>query len=95
MRCHSGRCGPEAVSNAIACEEFYSRSLDAVIRVYDKASNVIENGLFNNRWVKNNNKEKQNDNEKTRFLRHLGTGELARAGHNSISKSKPYYQWRV
>ena len=48
MRCHSGRCGPEAVSNATACEEFYSRSLDAVIRVYDKASNVIENCLFKN-----------------------------------------------
>ena len=36
------------------------------------------------------NKEKQNDNEKTCFLQHIGTGELARAGHNAISKSKLY-----
>ena len=42
------------------------------------------------RQVKN-----QNDNGKTGFLQHLGTGELARAGHNSIRKSKPYYEWRV
>ena len=42
------------------------------------------------RQVKN-----QNDNGKTWFLQHLGTGELARAGHNSIRKRKPYYQWRV
>ena len=34
--------GPNAVSNAIAYAKFYSRSHDAVIRVYDDAGNVIE-----------------------------------------------------
>jgi hypothetical protein len=34
--------GLNAVSNAIGYAEFYSRSHDAVIRVYDKAGNVIE-----------------------------------------------------
>jgi len=33
---------PSAVSNAIGYAKFYSRSHDAVIRVYDEASNVIE-----------------------------------------------------
>jgi hypothetical protein len=33
---------PNAVSNAIGYAEFYSRSHDAVIRVYDEAGNVIE-----------------------------------------------------
>jgi hypothetical protein len=28
--------------NAIGCAEFYSRSHDALIRVYDEAGNVIE-----------------------------------------------------
>jgi len=31
-----------AVSNAIGYAQFYSRSHDAVIRVYDAAGNVIE-----------------------------------------------------
>jgi hypothetical protein len=31
-----------AVSNAIGYAEFYSRSYNAVIRVYDNAGNVIE-----------------------------------------------------
>ena len=31
-----------AVSNAIGYSKFYSRSHDAVIRVYDEAGNVIE-----------------------------------------------------
>jgi hypothetical protein len=36
-------CGePNAASNAIGYAEFYSRSHDAVIRVYDEACNVIE-----------------------------------------------------
>jgi len=30
------------VSTAIACAKFYTRSHDAVIRVYDEAGNVIE-----------------------------------------------------
>jgi len=33
---------PYAVSNAIGYAKFYSRSHDAVIRVYDEAGNVIE-----------------------------------------------------
>jgi len=32
---------PDAVSNAISYAKFYSRSHDAVIRVYDEAGNVI------------------------------------------------------
>ncbi len=45
MRCHSVACGygePSAVSNAIGYAMHYSRSHDAVIRVYNEASNVIE-----------------------------------------------------
>jgi hypothetical protein len=34
--------GPNALSNAIGFAKFYSRSHDAVIRVYDEAGNVIE-----------------------------------------------------
>jgi hypothetical protein len=33
---------PNAVSNAVGYAQFYSRSHDAVIRVYDDAGNVIE-----------------------------------------------------
>jgi hypothetical protein len=33
---------PNAISNAIGYAKFYSRSPDAVIRVYDEAGNVIE-----------------------------------------------------
>jgi hypothetical protein len=33
---------PDAISNAISYAKFYSRSHDAVIRVYDEAGNVIE-----------------------------------------------------
>src|SRR5260370_4132895 len=33
---------PSAISNAIGYAKFYSRSHDAVIRVYDDAGNVIE-----------------------------------------------------
>jgi hypothetical protein len=33
---------PDAVSNAIDYAKFYSRSHDAVIRVYDEAGEVIE-----------------------------------------------------
>jgi hypothetical protein len=32
----------DAVSNAVGFVQFYSRSLDAVIRVYDDIGNVIE-----------------------------------------------------
>jgi hypothetical protein len=34
--------GENAIANAIGYAEFYSRSHDAVIRVYDAAGNVIE-----------------------------------------------------
>jgi hypothetical protein len=34
--------GLTAISNAISFAKFYSRSHDAVIRVYDDAGNVIE-----------------------------------------------------
>ena len=34
--------GPNAISNAIGYAEHFSRSHDAVIRVYDEAGNVIE-----------------------------------------------------
>jgi hypothetical protein len=33
---------PNAISNAIGYAKFYSRSHQAVIRVYDEAGNVIE-----------------------------------------------------
>jgi hypothetical protein len=45
MRCHSVACGtasPNAIINAIGYAKFYSRSHDAVIRVYDETGNVIE-----------------------------------------------------
>jgi hypothetical protein len=34
---------PGAISNAIGYAKFFSRSHDAVVRVYDEAGNVIEN----------------------------------------------------
>ena len=34
--------GPNAISNAVDYAQFYSRSHDAVIRVYDDAGNVIQ-----------------------------------------------------
>ena len=34
--------GPNGIANAIKFAKFYSRSHDAVIRIYDKAGNVIE-----------------------------------------------------
>jgi hypothetical protein len=33
---------PDAINNAVGYAKFYSRSHDAVIRVYDEAGNVIE-----------------------------------------------------
>ena len=45
MSCHIGRlwyAGPDAISNAVGYAKFFSRSHDAVIRVYDSAGNVIE-----------------------------------------------------
>ncbi len=33
---------PNAISNAIGCAKFSSRSHDAVIRVYDEAGSVVE-----------------------------------------------------
>jgi len=37
-----GRLWYDAANNAIGYAEFYSRSQDRVIRVYDEAGNVIE-----------------------------------------------------
>jgi hypothetical protein len=34
--------GPDAISNAVGYAQFYSRSHDAMIRLYDDAGNVIE-----------------------------------------------------
>ena len=34
--------GQNGIANAIKFAKFYSRSHDAVIRIYDKAGNVIE-----------------------------------------------------
>jgi hypothetical protein len=44
MRCHSALWydKPDAVRNAIGYAKFFSRSHDAVIRVYDEAGNVAE-----------------------------------------------------
>jgi hypothetical protein len=45
MRCHSVGSGdgdPNAISNAVGYAQHYSRSHNAVIRVYDDAGNVIE-----------------------------------------------------
>jgi hypothetical protein len=45
MRCHSVACGyagPNAASNAVDYAQFFSRSHDTVIRVYDEAGSVIE-----------------------------------------------------
>jgi hypothetical protein len=39
---HLGYGEPNATSNAIGCAKFFSRSHDAVIRVFDAAGNVIE-----------------------------------------------------
>ena len=33
---------PDAASNAVSCAKFFSRSHNAVVRVYDDAGNVIE-----------------------------------------------------
>jgi len=38
----SGYSGPDAIRKAIGYAKFYSRSHDAVLRVYDEAGNVIE-----------------------------------------------------
>jgi hypothetical protein len=37
----------DAASNAIGYAKFYSRSHDAVIRVYDEAGNVIQTHEYN------------------------------------------------
>jgi hypothetical protein len=45
MCCHSGGpwyAEPNTISDAIGYAKFYSRSHDAVIRVYDEAGNLIE-----------------------------------------------------
>jgi hypothetical protein len=42
MRCHLVGCGTAAESPAIGYAMHYSRSHDAVIRIYDEAGNVIE-----------------------------------------------------
>src|SRR6266516_3594805 len=42
LRCAVLSGGPDAISNAIDYAKLYSRSHDAVIRVYDEAGNVID-----------------------------------------------------
>jgi hypothetical protein len=42
LRCAVLSGGPDAINNAIDYAKLYSRSHDAVIRVYDAAGNVIE-----------------------------------------------------
>jgi hypothetical protein len=42
--------GPNAISNAIDYAKFYSRSHDAVIRVYDEAGTVIEDARARRRF---------------------------------------------
>jgi hypothetical protein len=43
MRCHSvDSVELDAISNAIGYAQFFSRSHEAVIRVYDDVGNVIE-----------------------------------------------------
>jgi hypothetical protein len=41
---------PDAISNAVGYAKFYSRSHDAVIRVYDDPGNVIENARARGRF---------------------------------------------
>jgi hypothetical protein len=55
MRCHSVACGMASrtrIENAIGYAQFYSRSHDAVIRVYDAAGNVIETREHKGDFVK-------------------------------------------
>jgi len=42
MCCHSARCGYTKPDDAVNYAAFFSRSHNAVIRVYDDAGNVIE-----------------------------------------------------
>jgi hypothetical protein len=42
LRCAVLSGAPDQINNAIDYAKFYSRSRDAVIRVYDQAGNVIE-----------------------------------------------------
>ena len=42
FRCAVLSGAPDAINNAIEYAKLYSRSQDAVIRVYDQAGNVIE-----------------------------------------------------
>jgi hypothetical protein len=42
MRCHSVGCGTNKRRMRLNYAKFYSRSHDAVIRVFDEAGNVIE-----------------------------------------------------
>jgi hypothetical protein len=42
--------GPEAVANGIGFAQFYSRSHDAIIRVYDDTGDIIENARAKGRF---------------------------------------------
>jgi hypothetical protein len=42
LRCAVLSGAPDAINNAIDYAKFFSRSHDAVIRVYDEAGNVVE-----------------------------------------------------
>ncbi len=58
--------GPIAISNAISFAKFYSRSHDAVIRVYDEAGNVIETHEHTGEF-----KSKNNGNRETVRIRFI------------------------
>jgi hypothetical protein len=47
--------GPNAISNAVSYAQFFSRSHNAVIRVYDAAGNVIETHEHAVSYARNNN----------------------------------------
>jgi hypothetical protein len=38
--------GPNAITNAVGYAQFYRRSHDAVVRVYDAAGNVVETYVY-------------------------------------------------
>jgi hypothetical protein len=51
----------DAISNAIGYAKFYSRSHDAVIRVYDAAGNVIETHEHAGEFVVRARRRSEND----------------------------------
>jgi hypothetical protein len=59
---------PDAISNAIGYAKFFSRSHDAVIRVYDEAGNVIEDARTGGRF--------HHLRSSAMFLKHQGSNFL-------------------